>query len=159
MIIPYAPIARVVLAFLLMICGSALAQDKVNPPSAAVAAQDDATLAKRVELATKMHEIRPTRDQVNQAIEQIAMTQPEKEREAFKAAMREILNYRAIEKISIDAMADTFTEPELQAMVDYYSKPEARSASDKDGLYRSKVYPEIIRMLDAAMMRVKTGGN
>lgn len=120
---------------------------------------DDASLQKRIELAKKMHEIRPTRDQVNAAIDQAAMTQPEQEREAFKSAMREVLNYRAIEKISIDAMADTFTAEELQAMVDYYSKPEAKSAGDKEGAYRAKVYPEIIRMLDAAMMRVRTGGN
>lgn len=147
---------KIILAALL-ICGPAVAQENVNPASAA--AQDEATLAKRVELAKKMHEIRPTREQVNAAIDQVAIMQPEKEREAFKSAMREILNYQAIEKISVDAMAETFTQEELDAMVEYYSKPVAKSASDKEGIYRAKVYPEIIRMLDAAMMRVKTGGN
>ena len=73
--------------------------------------------------------------------------------------MRGVLNYQAIEKISIDAMAETYTLPELQAMVDYYSKPEAISAAAKDQAYGQKVYPEIMRMLDAAMMKVRTGGD
>ncbi|MGB0718972.1 MAG: hypothetical protein ACPGRX_00775 [Bdellovibrionales bacterium] len=119
----------------------------------------DATYDQRLELAQKMHEFRPVSQQVESAVNQYAQTQAPDQREAFKTAMRSVLNIKALEKISVDAYADTFTLPELQAMVEYYSKPEARSASDKFDDYAGIVYPEIVRMLDRAAMRVKTGGN
>ena len=106
-----------------------------------------------------MHALRPTKDQVYNAIDQVAMSQPADQQEAFKTAMKSVLNYKAIEKISIDAMAETYTLAELQAMVDYFSKPEAISAAAKETEYSKKVYPEIIRMLDQAMMKVRTGGD
>jgi hypothetical protein len=132
-------------------------ETQAQTASVQITPQDPSTLDQRLALAKKMHDIRPTRDQVYIAIDQVASGQPENEREPFRQAMRNILNYKAIEKISIDAMAETYTPAELTAMVDYYSKPEAKSASDKDQAYAAKVYPEIVRMLDQAMMRVKTG--
>ncbi len=120
---------------------------------------DDGSLERRLELARQMQDIRPARDQVDAAIKQFTARLPANEQESYAAALRSMLNYKVLEKISIDAYADTFTAEELAAMVEYYSKPEARSASDKSGKYAEKVYPEIIRMLDKAMMRVKTGGS
>ena len=139
---------------------AAYAQAPVSAKPAAVAttAQADPDVDKKLALAKKMHKLRPTKDQVYAAIDQIAQTQPVAQRDTFVQAMRGVLNYQAIEKISIDAMAETYTLPELQAMVDYYSKPEAISAAAKDQAYGQKVYPEIMRMLDAAMMKVRTGG-
>ncbi len=119
--------------------------------------QDPSDLEERIALAKKMHEINPTRNQVNGAIDDIARSQPASEREAFKTTMRGALNYQAIEKISIDAMAETYTKAELQAMVDYFGKPEAQSAAAKDWIYNKKVYPEVARMLDQSMMRLRTG--
>lgn len=123
-------------------------------------AQDDdkGNLDRRIELAKQWHQYISVRDQVDAAIEQAAQGQPEKDREAFKSAMRSALNYQALEKISVDALVDTYTEAELQAMVDYNSKPEAQSARKKEPEYAKKVYPEIVRMLDKAMMQARTGG-
>lgn len=119
--------------------------------------QDPSTLAKRLELAQKMHEIRPTRDQVDSAIRRAAESVPPQDKEAFIAAMSSVLNYKAIERISIDAMAEVYTIAELQAMVEYYSKPEARSATAKIRDWAAIVQPEINRIIDKAMMRVRTG--
>jgi len=124
---------------------------------AQVEAPADPTYDERIALAKKMHELRPVREQVEQAINQYAQTRPQGERESFKSTMRNVFNMRALEKISIDAYAETFTAPELSAMVEYYSKPEAISASDKFGNYAGIVYPEIVRMLDRAAIRVRTG--
>jgi hypothetical protein len=118
----------------------------------------DSDVNARLELARRMHDIRPTETQVNAAIDQAAAQQPEESREAFRTAMRKVLNYKAIEQTSIDAMAKVYTTEELKAMVEYYSKPEARSAGEKEQEYAKIVYPEIIRLLDQAVMRVKTGG-
>ncbi len=152
----------IVLFVLLAIPGLSLvakAEDGVPQAlGAEQAPQDPADLDARLELARKMHEINPTRPQIDAAIEDVASRQPPNEQEAFRTAMRGALNYQAIEKISIDAMAETYTKPELEAMVEYFGKPEAKSAALKDTIYNKKVYPEIARMLDQSIMRVRTGG-
>lgn len=124
---------------------------------AQVEAPTDPTYDERIVLAKKMHELRPVREQVEQAINRYSQTRPEGERESFKSTMRNVFNMRALEKISIDAYAETFTAKELSAMVEYYSKPEATSASEKFDNYAGIVYPEIVRMLDRAAIRVRTG--
>lgn len=136
-------------------------KEEVKPAEEPVAkpesTQDASTLAKRLELAQKMHEIRPTRDQVDNAIRRASESVPAKDKEAFIAAMSTILNYKAIERISIDAMAEVYTVAELEAMIEYYSKPEAKSATSKVRDWAAIVQPEINRIIDKAMMRVRTG--
>lgn len=120
-------------------------------------AQESSEEARKLELAEQMHEFRPVREQVESAINRFAQTQAPEQREAFKTAMRNVINVNALEKISVEAYADTFTLAELEAMVEYYAKPEARSASDKYADYSAIVYPEIVKMMDRALMRMKTG--
>lgn len=140
-------------AFFILSCAALLAVP------AAAQGQDMGSPEKRLELAQKMHEFRPAREQVDSAIETVSQRLPEAERAAFRTSMQSVLNYKAIEKISIDAMAETFTEAELEAMVEYYSKPEARSVTDKYPQYQQKVAPEIVKMIDRAMMRARTGAS
>ena len=119
----------------------------------------DGVSVRQLELAKQMHSYRPAREQVDAAIERIARAYPAEQREAFKVSMRRVLNYRAIEKSSIEAMVEGYTEAEVEAMVAYYARPEARSASEKYVAYAAKVQPEIVKMIDQAMMKIKTGGN
>lgn len=119
--------------------------------------EDEATLARKTELAKEMHNIRPTRVQIDAAVDRASMALLPQDRENFVAAMKSMLNYNAIERISIDAMIETFTLKELEAMVEYYSKPEAMSASAKTPLWASKIQPEIVRMIDKAMIKIRTG--
>ncbi len=138
-----------------------VAQAAEAPPATAEAPkQDPATLDKRMELSKQWHKIMPVsvREQVNSAIDEVTRTLPDNEREAFRTNLRSILNYQAIEKISTDAVAEVYTVTELEAMIEYYSKPEGKSAQLKFDSYAGKVYPEITRMLDQAIMRVRTGG-
>ncbi|MGH1455607.1 MAG: hypothetical protein ACRBDI_02400 [Alphaproteobacteria bacterium] len=118
---------------------------------------DKAVLDKKTALAKKMHEIRPTRIQVDGAVKRASMMLPENERTSFVNVMNSMLNYNAIERISMDAMVETYTLKELEVMVDYYSKPEALTASVKMGYWAKAVQPEITRMVDKAIMRIKTG--
>ena len=113
---------------------------------------------RRLNLARTMHNIRPAREQVNDAIDRVAATLATSQQQVFKDTMRRVLDYRTIENISINAMAETFSVEELEAMVAYYSTPEAQSISEKYAQYEQQVSPEIVRMIDKAMMRVKTGG-
>lgn len=118
-------------------------------------------LEKRVALAEKMLEIRPVRAQIERAVDSyIAAALREKsenERELFRMAMLRAINVDALEKVVIDAYAETFTEQELMAMVEYYGKPEARSAAAKESELSEKISPEIIKMLDQAVMKARTG--
>lgn len=146
------------LSISLFVSHHTLAQEQgQDTPAETSAPAEDPTYEERVELAKKMHELRPVREQVEQAINQYAQVRPQQERETFKTAMRNVFNIKALEKISVDAYADTFTVEELRSMVEYYSKPEAISASNKFSDYANLVYPEIVRMLDRAAIRVKTG--
>ncbi len=136
---------------LLLITSPVMAQDSADKKPA------DSTLEKRIELAKKMHEINPVRDQVDRALEQVAETRPPSERDEFVKKMVEALNYKAIEKASIDAMVETYTAEELQAMVNYYGSPEGQSIKKKYPDWAAKVMPEITRMLDVTYMRLRTG--
>ncbi len=114
-------------------------------------------LAKKIALAREMHKIRPTRVQVDSAVNRASLALPVRERRAFVDSMKGMLNYNAIERISTDAMIETYTLKELDAMVEYYSKPEAKSASDKISNWASIVQPEVVNMIDKAMMRIRAG--
>lgn len=118
---------------------------------------DAATFARRLELSKEMHKLRPAAEQIDTAIASVASQMPAAQAEAFKANIGNLLNYRAIEQISINAMAETFTLEELEAMVEYNSKPEAASIAQKYGAYQQIVSPEIVRMIDRAIMRMRTG--
>ncbi len=119
--------------------------------------EDETTLAAKIALAKKIHQIRPTRVQVDSAVKRASLSLPERDRGNFVNAMKSVLNYNAIEKISIDAMVRTYTLVELTSMEEYYSKPEAKSATQKTLFWASEVQPEIVRMIDKAMMRIRTG--
>jgi hypothetical protein len=148
----------------------ALAQDKDKPaaaPAAAAApapatdAMADPTKApdwsKRLELAKKMSIVQPASQQVEQAAEQLAQSISPPDRPAFKAKILAAIDDKRLEQVSVDAMARTFTVPELERMIAYFSAPEARSIAEKMQIYQQLVTPEIYRMMDAAEMAARTG--
>ncbi|MCC6598467.1 MAG: DUF2059 domain-containing protein [Alphaproteobacteria bacterium] len=126
----------------------------------AALAAPPADMDKRGALAEEMLAIRPVRVQVERAvdayIEAAMRNKSERDKEVFRIAMLRALNVDALEKIAVEAYADTFTEAELSAMVEYYQKPEARSAAAKEGALTQKIGPEIIKILDQAAMKART---
>ena len=127
-------------------------------PSVSHAQEDD--FAERLVFAKKMLEIRPADAQLSRAldmyIEQYMFNDTPEDRIRFRDALLKTINAKALEKFAVDAYAETFTLLELRSMVEYYSKPEAQSAGLKMNALNSKISPEIVRMLDQALMRVKT---
>lgn len=136
---------------ILLITGLFLAVFVISTPGLAE------TPADRLELAKKLQELRPAKPQIDAAIEKYVRSTPPSQQNFLRTSLKETLNYKALEMVSIDAYAETYTTAELEAMIEYYSKPEAQSAQDKAGTYASKVYPHIIEMLDKALMNIKTG--
>ncbi len=122
-----------------------------------LAQEADSGMNQRLELAARMHEIRPAREQIDAAVEQVSSALPAGEKEAFRLAIKNALDYQALERHSIESMAKVFTLEELQAMVDFYSKPEAGSITDKLGEYNKLIEPKVFEMLDQAILDVRTG--
>lgn len=139
--------------FLLLIALSFL----VVSPALAQEEKADATYDRRVELAKEMHEIWPVRLKVEKALDRAAHRVPLQKRAAFKSAMRHAIKYELLEEDSINAMVKTFTVEELEAMVAFYGSPNGRSISAKIESYQNEISPSFTRMMDKALMDVKTG--
>ena len=113
----------------------------------------------RMELSRQLHEIKPIKPRIDKSIDNIARQMKNTDQRAFAATVKRILNYNAIKTASIKAMADIYTLEELEAMIEYYSKPEAKSAAEKQDEYQERVSPEITKMMDKALMEMRTGGS
>jgi hypothetical protein len=137
-----------------------LAQDKAPDATApAAAAKADPDYAKKMELAQEMHKIRPAKTQVQEAIDQVSKNLSPEDRDSFKKMVEKAFDYDRLEKISTETMVELFTVAEMQKMIDYFGSPEAKSIALKLPKYQEKLQPEIIRMLDAAMLAQRTGGS
>ncbi len=137
------------MTFLLLsfLCAPVMAQDETLPED----------FDQRLELAAKMHEIWPVRPRVEEALDMAAQSFDWQNRPAFKAQMRRAINFDQLNEDSIKAMAEIYTAPELEAMIAFYGSPEGRAVSAKTGDYSAALQPVITRMLDQALMDVRTG--
>jgi hypothetical protein len=113
--------------------------------------------AERLQLATKMHEIRPAKDQVEQAVSAAANRLPQATRADFVASMMKSIDVAALEKQSIEVMAQTFSKVELEKMIGYFGSPEAKVIAEKLAIYQAAMNPVIVQMLDKAAMEARTG--
>lgn len=114
--------------------------------------KSDPAIEKRLVLARKMHEIRPAKDQINETIDRAVAMMPEDQRADMRDKMQKAIDYKTIEQTSIDAMAEIFTEAELQKMIAWYGSPEALAVAKKIPLYQQKIAPEIIKSLSTVVM-------
>lgn len=123
----------------------------------AVAQETPENMDRRLELSKEIHVIKPIKPRIDDSINRIASQLKAGDQRTFAATVKRIINYQTIETASINAMAEIYTLAELEAMVEYYSKPEAKSAAEKQEAYQDKVGPEITKMLDKALMEMRTG--
>jgi len=119
-------------------------------------AQDDDT-AKRLELAGKMHEIWPMRTRMEAVIDNVAENFDEDKRNEIKASLRKAMDYKLLEEESTKAMAGIFTAKELEAMIAFYGSEEGRSISIKTTDYELALRPVMAKMMDKAMLDLRTG--
>lgn len=124
------------------------------PDAPAAPADDDAA---RMALAVRMHEIWPVRTRVEDAIAIVAENVPAAERDAFITRMRKTIDQKTLEQESIKAMAQVFTTAELQAMVNFYGSAEGRAVSEKTEDYMAILQPVMVKMLDSALLDMRTG--
>lgn len=130
----------------------------VSSPSFAADAQPlTADEKSRLELAGKMHEIWPIRSRIEAALNAIAQSLPEERQAEVKAAMRKAIKFDQLEEESTKAMAEVFSAAELQAMIDFYGSEVGKSISAKTQDYEAVLRPVLTRMIDAAMLDIRTG--
>lgn len=117
----------------------------------------DTGASERLALAEKVNAANPVTRQVEQSVLRIATEWGLAEKEKFKREMMAAIDLPAMEKASVQAMADTFTKEELQVMLEYYSHPEAARIMEKMPVYQGLVQPGISREIDKALMKLRTG--
>lgn len=113
--------------------------------------------AKLLELSKKMHEIRPVKQQIEEAMSAVALRLPEDERTVFESEIQKAMDEGIFEDLSVDTMSRVFTERELSTMVEFYGKPEMANIERKFQEYQQQMQPEIFKIIDAAMMKARTG--
>ncbi|HEY8574503.1 DUF2059 domain-containing protein [Phenylobacterium sp.] len=124
-------------------------------------AADAAPTAKQVELARRYMAALHMEEMMGSMMQNLAPAMldniakrsggqvPPELRKAFTEASAESMQAmtpRMVE-VMVPAIADTFTEAELQAAVAYYESPLAKSLLAKTGAYMAKVQPAITRLM------------
>lgn len=141
-----------ILALFLVVMAAFVAQ-----PVRAQDAAKGADYAERLALSQKMHEIRPAKKQIEDAVNMAANRLPAANRDDFRSQMMKSIDVTALEKRSIEVMADTFNKAELEKMVAYFGSPEAQAIAQKMALYQGVMMPVITQMLDKAAMEARMG--
>lgn len=125
---------------------------------ATAAAESDETISKeRLRLAEEMHDIWPIRTRLESAIDTVSQGFPPERQAEVKATMRKSIKFDELEEASIKAMAETYTDEELKAMIAFYGSEVGRSISAKTGDYENGIRPVISKMMDKAMMDLRVG--
>ena len=117
----------------------------------------DTGASERLALAEKVNAANPVVRQIEATILRIGTEWGLAEKEKFKREMMSTIDLAAMEKTSVQAMADTFTKEELQVMLDYYSHPETAKIMEKMPIYQGLMQPGIAREIDKALMKLRTG--
>lgn len=140
----------------LVLVGSVLATPTVHAePAAGVSAAKTDDMAERLRLSRELHDVRHIRNKIDDMIGAMSKTMPLQDREDFMTYMSESMNYDKLEEASIKYAAETYTAPELQAMIAYFGSPDGQSAESKGEVYIEKISKDISKEIDAAMLAVK----
>lgn len=131
----------------------------------AVHAQEDGTPvafeeslpAENLELAKQMQEIWPIRTRIESAIESVSKSFPPEKQAEVKATIRKSIQYDQLEEESIQALASTYSAEELRAMIEFYGSETGRAISVKTADYEEALRPSLVKMMDKAMLDLKTG--
>ena len=130
----------------LMTC-TLLALGIVSP----VMADDTEDLAKKLRLAKEYSSQAPVADEVKQTIDALAIQVPMDKRVVFRSALERTIDADQLETISEMALAEVFTEAELQALVDFYSTPEGQATRVKMPQYQDRIKPVLEQMIRDAV--------
>lgn len=141
-------------ALLILTCLSLLPVSvQAQDAAAKTAVTSDA--AKRTELATEIHKHFNVQERLFRSMESVTnLMSPSQQRE-FWGKINTTMTKERLNAVSIPVMADTFTVPELQAMLTYYGSQAGQSAEQKRPDYETKAMDGFRKLIDEAV--VNTG--
>ncbi len=87
------------------------------------------------------------------AVEKTTARMPGESKEITQAMMDE-LRYDDLRTAIVDAMANTFTVEEIEALTQFYSTPEGRSVMEKMSTYMAQLQPVMMKEVQRSMKRV-----
>lgn len=140
----------------ILVASPAMAEEKKTPQTQPQT-QEQIRADIRLRLSEKMHEIWPMRTRMESALEAVAKGFPEEKRAEMLATMRKSIQFDELEEESIKAMAEIFTEEELNTMITFYGSETGRAISIKTADYEMAIQPVLSKMMDKAMMDLKLG--
>lgn len=155
---------KLVLALALLMPVTAYAANEIladpvsEPAPVAAPAIPAEEMKERTKLATDYHDLVDIREIINKDIASGAAALNPEEQEKYMTAIQVRIDYDKIEQLSIAAMANTFTVPELKALIAYFGSPEGKSSQAKMGQYIDQVSPEVRKAIDAALVDAQFGG-
>lgn len=112
-------------------------------------------LAAREEAADRYLRVVPMGRMLEDSYAEIAKELPPEQREAFLAQMRGIVRVEALERITRDALVNTFTTDELNALADFYGSRHGASAISKFGPYMAQVMPPLLEEVQRALQELQ----
>jgi hypothetical protein len=118
--------------------------------------QDDP--ASRRAAAERYEATMPIAKMMEQSIEQISLSLPAKQRNAFIAQMRQVVDGRQLQAIALDKMAEVFMARELDALAAFYGSPVGQKIVTKFPVYMAEIMPVIQRELARAVREVEDRG-
>jgi hypothetical protein len=92
------------------------------------------------------------RERLFKAMDVLTQFMTPTEKASFWTKMKVAMPADKVNAVSIQAMADTYTEDELKAMLSFYSSPAGQSAEAKRSAYEKRVGPEFTKLLDQAVI-------
>lgn len=113
----------------------------------------------REKLARQFHRINPPSKIIDAAINVAASSlQNEQEKARYIKSMQILVDTEAAEMASMKALTTTFSADELEFLVDIYSSEIGVRTLAKVPAYQQIITPEISKILDNALLTMKTGG-
>ncbi len=109
--------------------------------------------ANRRQAAKEYLEVQPVEKMMRNVVEKTSARMPGGSKERARAVMDE-LRYDTLRTAMIDAMANTFTVEEIEALTQFYSTPEGRSVMEKMSTYMAKVQPVMMKEVRRSMKQV-----
>jgi hypothetical protein len=122
---------------------------------AAIAGDLPDTYGNRLVAGERYLNVVSMKDIMRDMILETAKNLPEKVRGVYIALMNKHIDVAMLERVTLASMAKHFTVDELNALADFYSSKEGRSAMKKFGAYMADIMPVLNQEMGRAQMEIK----